>query len=567
MKLTGRPFLILLLLWTLIVPAGTVYLLTAHPLPDVNWLWLGLSAIFGFFSIYFPIIYNGKSIVLFVWFTLPVFLLYGLTAEVLVTQLIVITAVLSKAHTGDVLYRLLYNSLAYFLLSFLSAAAFALAGAEVGSLAFGSLVTGVIAYQVVYSVLYDAIFKLYGTLTRRMRRNTMRETLFHYFRLLLVVPLAVSLYYMLVFYGAIGYVLIGIPFFLMTYLLRVNGQREDLTGFIQAAGKIGQQLAAMTRGNEINEEYLTKASSLFSADYIYLYDAYEGWLEPRYFYADGKKQTPPTVRLAAGQGIAGRLLSGETSELFTRREQWIRQTVTVVPENLESLMCIPLIRHQKVVGGVVLGSSKRNSFKEFHLNVLDLLSSYFVVAAEKAKYIEEAEQESDMCALTGLYNYRYLERQLESEIAALKRGSIDQVALVMLDIDHFKAVNDTYGHENGNRVLQQLSRLLKEQCPSGGTAARYGGEEFVYILPGYSKEKAAAFAEMLRQLIEKTQMTIQSHLDKGLLEETITLTSSLGVAASPEDTDEAMVLLRNADRALYIGAKQSGRNRVGVYVK
>ncbi|WP_158541074.1 sensor domain-containing diguanylate cyclase [Sporosarcina sp. BI001-red] len=567
MKLNGRPLLLLSLLWILVVPTGIVYLLSTQPIPEVNWLWVGLSVLLGFLSIYYPIIYKRKPVILFVWFTLPMFLLYGLTTELIITQMIIAIGVLARLKTGDILFRLLYNSLAYFVLSVCSAIAFFMTGAEIGEMAFGSLVFGVLVYQLVYSVGYDWIFKLYGIITNRMRLDTVKETLLHYFRMIIAVPLALALYFILFHYGVIGYLLVGIPFFFMTLLLRMNRQTDDLNAYIQSAGKIGQQLAKMTTEESVIEEFMTKTAALFEADYVYLFDHYDGWLEPTHFFEKGKKVNVPQVRLAKGEGIAGRILSDKHSFLYSRREQWIQQTITPVPEEIESLLCIPLIRHQGIVGVLLLGSKKKDAFKDFHLNVLDLLSSYFIVAVEKAVYIEHAEQESNRCALTGLYNYRFLEQRLESEMAFLSRGIHKHVAVVMLDIDHFKDVNDTYGHESGNLILQQFANLLQNKCPEGSIVARYGGEEFVYILPDYTKEAALEFAEALRIEIQQTKMRVENDLACIINEKQVELTSSVGVSAAPQDTDEAMTLLRNADRALYIGAKQAGRNRVGGYVK
>lgn len=567
MNLKGRPMVLLLLLWILIVPTGIIFLLSTQPIPDVNILWIILSILLGFLSIYYPIIYNGKSVILFVWFTLPIFLLYGLMTELLITQLIVAIAVLARYETGDVLYRFLYNSLAYFVLSVGSAVAYFLTGAEVGEMSLWVLIGSVLVYQIVYSLLYDGLFKLYSVLTGRTRLDTLRETILLYLRMIMVVPLALSLYFLLIHYGFIGFLLIGIPFFTVTIILRLNTKKEDLNAYIQSAGDIGQQLAKMTTEEAVVDKFMSETAALFQADYVYLFDNHGGWLESTHFYYEGQKADTPDVRLARGVGIAGRVLSGEESFLYSRRDEWIHHTVTTVPDDIESLLCIPLFRHQKIVGVFLLGSKKRNSFKEFHLNVLDLLSSYFIVSVEKALYIEKAERESNRCALTGLYNYRFLEDQLEKEMVLLTRTIHQNLAVVMLDIDHFKRVNDTYGHENGNRVLKQLADFLQKMAPEKATVARYGGEEFVYILPDFDKETALTFAESLRHEIEKVAIHVGSDLTDFADDMVISITSSIGVSAAPADTDEALVLLRNADRALYIGAKQAGRNRVGSYMK
>lgn len=136
-----------------------------------------------------------------------------------------------------------------------------------------------------------------------------------------------------------------------------------------------------------------------------------------------------------------------------------------------------------------------------------------------------------------------------------------------MDIDKFKAVNDTYGHHSGNIILQDFANIVKQEIGSNGTVGRYGGEEFVVLLPNYSKLQAMNVAEQLRKKIEQTPFIVPLDLGEITRDEIIFITASIGVSSAPEDSDEGMSLLRNADRALYIGAKQAGRNRVAEYVK
>ena len=117
---------------------------------------------------------------------------------------------------------------------------------------------------------------------------------------------------------------------------------------------------------------------------------------------------------------------------------------------------------------------------------------YFVLILlyplEKARYVQETVSKSERCALTKLYNYRYLEERLDYEMDLVNKGDSTDLSILMLDIDHFKKVNDTYGHQSGNDILFMLARLF-EECASkeAELSVRYGGEEFVYLLPGYIK--------------------------------------------------------------------------------
>lgn len=112
----------------------------------------------------------------------------------------------------------------------------------------------------------------------------------------------------------------------------------------------------------------------------------------------------------------------------------------------------------------------------------------------------------------------------------------------------------------------QLADLLKSIIQSKGIVARYGGEEFAVILPGYKKEEASSFAEYIRKTIESRSFVMYNDLAEVRRKLSVRVTVSIGVSAAPADTDEPMALLRCADRALYIGVKRVGRNKVAKYV-
>jgi len=155
--------------------------------------------------------------------------------------------------------------------------------------------------------------------------------------------------------------------------------------------------------------------------------------------------------------------------------------------------------------------------------------------------------------LTGLFNRRYLEEVLEQEISRAERNN-QQIGVIMIDIDHFKRYNDTYGHEAGDAVLSELGRFLERSLRGGDTPCRYGGEEFMVLLPGASLESALLKAERLRE--EVKQLNVQ-HRDRSVG----AITLSLGVACYPDQGSTGEGLLRAADQALY-QAKVEGRDRV-----
>jgi diguanylate cyclase (GGDEF)-like protein/PAS domain S-box-containing protein len=154
--------------------------------------------------------------------------------------------------------------------------------------------------------------------------------------------------------------------------------------------------------------------------------------------------------------------------------------------------------------------------------------------------------------LTGLLNRRVMEEVLDKTIAQSARLQMP-LSVVMIDVDHFKIINDTYGHQDGDEVLRWLGRLLKTSCRKGDIACRYGGEEFLIIMVGASVEDVARRAEEWRRLVEAFVVSYDSH--------ELSVTISLGVANLSDDCTDTASLLKAADHALY-QAKLAGRNCV-----
>ncbi len=169
-------------------------------------------------------------------------------------------------------------------------------------------------------------------------------------------------------------------------------------------------------------------------------------------------------------------------------------------------------------------------------------------AAESEHYKRLSRQDG----LTGLYNHRFFHQLMDSEVSRAKRFQ-QRVALLILDLDHFKHLNDSHGHLAGDEVLRQLAELIRNVCRKYDFAARYGGEEFAIISPGNDSSQAAALAERLRSRIEATRF--------GTSGQDVHLTVSIGIASIPEDAKDKLELIEKADQALY-AAKEQGRNRV-----
>lgn len=167
------------------------------------------------------------------------------------------------------------------------------------------------------------------------------------------------------------------------------------------------------------------------------------------------------------------------------------------------------------------------------------------------------EQENITDPLMNILNRRYLDRRLNEEVLRARRYGL-ALSVLMIDIDHFKRVNDRYGHPKGDRVLQKLGQLIVEAVRDSDVVTRFGGEEIVVILPNTPDVNAATLAERLRQKVAATDL---AQVGEGEEQLPIRTTVSIGIAGFNHPGLDAKRLLANADRAMYV-AKQAGRNRV-----
>jgi two-component system cell cycle response regulator len=194
--------------------------------------------------------------------------------------------------------------------------------------------------------------------------------------------------------------------------------------------------------------------------------------------------------------------------------------------------------------------------KPFSLDLLRLIVARTLHAqrlAERARQADLYEKLAQTDGLTELNNYRFFQQRLSIELNRSRRFN-RPLSLIMLDLDHFKAYNDIFGHQAGDHALRQLAQLLRRSSRSYDLVARYGGDEFVIILPETAKGVALEVAERIRTAVERFG---HEEIRQALAGQ---FTVSLGVASFPEDATEPDALIRKADLALY-QAKTDGRNR------
>ncbi|AIQ10813.1 diguanylate cyclase [Paenibacillus durus] len=214
---------------------------------------------------------------------------------------------------------------------------------------------------------------------------------------------------------------------------------------------------------------------------------------------------------------------------------------------------IPVLYRDRVLGLIVLYSYSFRNFAESEREILRDFAGQVGISIENARLFSEINRMASTDGLTGVYNRSYFMSLANRHLSQC--WSMDKpLSLIMVDIDHFKSINDRYGHFAGDKVIQETARLLAELAQPRGIIGRYGGEEFVILLPGTAADQAYRLAEIMRKSISASPVQLEQ---AGSIRYTI----SLGVASASPDTSGITLLIDQADQALY-KAKESGRNCV-----
>lgn len=367
----------------------------------------------------------------------------------------------------------------------------------------------------------------------------------------------------------------------------VAGQAADADDPVAEIRRLRRQLEKLTEQGERNSEILARSQQrelrlLQAPDLLSLFDAMLYGLKQSY------RLDAVTVvlcdpdhdvrHLLLADGAADRLpahldfvdaLTGLTPQYVALRQPWLgaysasdHQLLFRGLDDLASIAIIPLMQAGKLFGSINFGSMRADRFSsdqasDFFAHLGAIASFSLENAVNRARLLRSGFTD----VLTGWYNRRYLQVRITEELARARRHRAALTCL-MLDIDHFKRINDSFGHAAGDTVLRDLAQLIDAQIRATDVAARFGGEEFVILLPDTDARAGEQLAERIRAAVELETFRIADGT-------ALTVTVSVGVAArslerSAEDLKAAGdELIARADVALY-RAKGSGRNRVVV---
>lgn len=357
--------------------------------------------------------------------------------------------------------------------------------------------------------------------------------------------------------GLWGVLLLFLPVLVMQFVLRLYVHLELANRELRVLYEVAKGLRDKLSLDGILELILKEARRVvrYHTGIIYIWSEEKSCYEARALAGAYKRQLKGSL-VFPGQEFLGCLAqSGEPAVIYDSRRDPRVNIQPGLTQVHRSLLVIPLLAEKEVVGLFVLGDKRPFAFNESHLHIFTGIAGQAALAVANARLNKYLEITARTDELTGLYNRRYFFEYMEKELTERSRENVP-VSLIMVDIDHLRRINHSYGYEVGDAVLSFVGKIISSVVGPKGVVARYDGEEFSVLLPGAGEALAAKLAEDIRR-------TVNSNIvDNG--EYRCSVRVSLGVACYPRDAGDMEELLGKAERALR-RAKENGRDRTEVY--
>ncbi len=337
-------------------------------------------------------------------------------------------------------------------------------------------------------------------------------------------------------------------------LERTNEQLESRLAEIFFTHEFFKALTSFTSVSDVTSLVVDGVNGILGAEIacVYLLDTERGVLELA--ASQGRPSECFAREIVASDTLLGRALWGDPVQQADTEDDpalaaWVEDGGAI-----RSQAAIPLRTGDTLIGALVVGSFTMRELSASEMERLQVIGNQASLALQNALLHEKLERLSVTDRLTELYNHGYFQQRLEEELGRAERFE-HPLALIMLDIDDFKQFNDSYGHPRGDKVLRQVSAIIRDNLREMDVAARYGGEEFVVVLPETEAPGAAIVAERIRERVAGYPFVGSEDLPP------VRKTASVGVAAYPAHAKTQSGLIEAADRAMY-EAKRQGKDRV-----
>jgi len=332
-------------------------------------------------------------------------------------------------------------------------------------------------------------------------------------------------------------------------LAEIATARQELHGLYEMAEAVGSTLGVTDTMNAIAEKL--GALVPFSACALFLRDAPNGLVRCQFARGVGNEAFHGLL-FGEGTGIVGRCITGRTCVTGGTPPPGTQDPGMAVP-GLHAALAMPLVADNAVIGALVLYHERADHFTDDHRRVAARASELIAAVIDNSLQFERTQEESVTDPLTGLPNTRFLFPHLGRELARASRLE-SSVAVLMIDMDRLKHINDTFGHPIGDRALRAVAAVLRGGIRPYDVCARYGGDEFIVMLSDCGAEQAEAKRLELQRAVDALPFSAGDHLP-------VKLSISAGVAVFPQDGTAYDALLREADRRMYLDKTDHGRGR------
>lgn len=327
--------------------------------------------------------------------------------------------------------------------------------------------------------------------------------------------------------------------------------------------RAAEALGAATTEAHVVDAGVRSAREITSVDFaaVTLYDEAQKAHEIRAVSGEGASELLG-VRFRHNAGLVAMVLENRHPLPYRGEYDEKRQVVftkKTLPPAMPSMVVLPLVVHDKPLGTLVLGSKRRGAFHDGVRSTLEVLACHMGVSLSNARMLRRLEELATMDGLTGLLNKRAMLEVAEQKLVAARRFR-RKLSVLVTDIDHFKKVNDTYGHDVGDIIIKGLGDILRRMKRTTDAVARFGGEEFVVICEETDARGAMLLAERVREELSRTIFHVAGKVPEGGASQGVSVTCSIGVATFPDTGAGWDELFKAADEALYV-SKRSGRNR------
>lgn len=318
-----------------------------------------------------------------------------------------------------------------------------------------------------------------------------------------------------------------------------TGTTDNGTTALQLLSGLARLLQSCSDEESLDDLFYWYLPTLFpdTRGQLFLFNEVGGPAEPRTFAWGREAAAPPSPDCPALERGLPYTVSGGGAPHCTTCEP--------------GTVCLPIVSEEETVGLLRLSGEDGQPVHEYGLPFI--VAEHIALAVANIRLRKRLLYMAQRDPLTGLFNRRYMRETMTQELSRADRED-KPLSVMLFDLDHFKRVNDTFGHDAGDTVLQEVSRVVDGQLRTEDTACRYGGEEFLVVLSGLGHEDALARAEALRRAIDEHDIVHDGT-------EIAPVTCSIGVATYPLHATEAEKLISAADEALY-HAKETGRNKV-----